>query len=65
MESINAIVQSRDQILKVFPLSGPSFTGMLIGVNGPSLLFEKRDGMRILIHRDEIAYAAEVVPRGL
>lgn len=58
------ITESIGQILKVSLTSGASFAAKLIGVRGASLLFERRDGLRTLVHRDTIAFATEVVPRG-
>jgi len=61
---IDPIAESIGQILKVRLTSGASFAAKLIGVRGASLLFERRDGLRTLVHRDTIAIATEVVPRG-
>jgi hypothetical protein len=57
------MVQSVDQIFRVFPLKGASFTGKYIFKVGKLLAFEKNDGTRVLIHPDAITFAAEVAPR--
>lgn len=61
--SENPILQSIDQILNVDLNSGFNFRAKLIDVRGKSLLFERKDGTRLIVNRDSIAFATEIINR--
>lgn len=57
------ILDSIDSIFVIHPIEGEKFSGRLLQVQGDSLLFERRNGTRILIHRNSISRAFELAPR--
>ena len=58
------MVEAINSIFVIHPNKGEKFSGKLLQVQGNSLLFERRNGTRVLIHRNSISSAFELAPRG-